>query len=293
MTDRKGLAPLLIALAAGCSSSPPHELVTARSAYDQASQGPAGSLDPVDLHLAAERLDSAEHSFNRDGPSQDTKDLAYAAERRAQIAQVRADAVSSVRQRNALLAAYGERQAAELQQTRSELDSAHQQLVVEQAQTRDAELRAAGATAALVHVATVRQERRDVVVTLSSNVFFGSASADLLPEARSKLGQIAGVLAKDAPPDHPNRIVVRGYTDAGGLANVNQDLSQRRAEVVRDFLAMYGVPGDRITAVGHVLSDPFAENGTAEGRADNRRVEIVIQPAETSSDSGPSNESRP
>jgi outer membrane protein OmpA-like peptidoglycan-associated protein len=225
-------------------------------------------------------LSSAEQSFDEKGGSQDTKDLAYAAERRAQIAAVRADAVQSLQQRNALLSAYGERQSTELQGTRSELERTREELAAEQARTKEAERRVADATAALVHVATVRQDQHDVIITLSGGPLFFAGSVDLAPPLRPKLDQVAVVLIKEARP--PYRVVVRGYSEPTGIPAMNVDLSQRRAETVRDYLALHGVSADRITAVGL---------GATE--ASSPRLEIVVQPAETSTDSGPSNESRP
>ena len=73
-------------------------------------------------------------------------------------------------------------------------------------------------------------------------------------------------------------MVVEGHTDSQGSASSNQDLSQRRAEAVRDYLVSRGIAGDRLTAQGFGPSRPIADNGTAEGRANNRRVEIVIPP---------------
>jgi OOP family OmpA-OmpF porin len=73
--------------------------------------------------------------------------------------------------------------------------------------------------------------------------------------------------------------VVQGYTDSRGSDALNQDLSQRRAEAVRAYLVRRGVPSDRITAQGMGASNPIADNDTAEGRADNRRVELVVQPS--------------
>jgi outer membrane protein OmpA-like peptidoglycan-associated protein len=272
------LLSAVAAAAAGCSSSPPPELVRARTAYDQASRGPASSLAPADLHTAAQSLNTAERSFDEKGSSQETRDLAYAAERSAQIATVRADATQSLQQRNALLSAYGERQSAQLQQTKSELERTHEQLAAERARRREAERRAADATAALVHVATVRQDAHDVIITLSDGPLFFAGSADLAPTVRTKLDQVAAVLIKENRP--PNRVVVRAYGESTGIPAVNVDLSQRRAQTVRDYLVLRGVAVDRITPVGM-------------GASDSPRLEVVVQPADTSTESGPSNESRP
>jgi outer membrane protein OmpA-like peptidoglycan-associated protein len=78
---------------------------------------------------------------------------------------------------------------------------------------------------------------------------------------------------------HP--IVVEGHTDSQGSDASNQELSRGRAQAVRDFLVSRGVPADRIRADALGSSRPVGDNKTPEGRASNRRVEIVVQPTES------------
>ena len=75
-------------------------------------------------------------------------------------------------------------------------------------------------------------------------------------------------------PDRP--IVVVGHTDNKGGDAYNRDLSRRRAEAVRVYLINHGVRADRITALGKGEEGPIADNGTAEGRQQNRRVDITV-----------------
>jgi hypothetical protein len=87
------------AVVAGCSSAlPPQDLVTARASYARASHGPAATLDPAALHSAAGALEAAEHSFVSDGDSQATRDLAYVADRRAQLAEAQGETKQAARQ---------------------------------------------------------------------------------------------------------------------------------------------------------------------------------------------------
>ena len=72
------------------------------------------------------------------------------------------------------------------------------------------------------------------------------------------------------------RARLQGYTDSRGSSSRNLDLSQRRAEAVRSYLVSRGVPSDRIVAKGMGPDRPVADNTSAEGRAQNRRVEIVV-----------------
>ena len=274
---------LCFAGAAGCSAAlPPPELVTARTVYERAAQGPAAQLDPTDLHTARESLDVAERSFNDNGDTQDTRDLGYTAERRSEAAESRARAMMASTQREQVLAATNATTLSQVRATSAELGRANQSLAAQGAQLqsevqrrKDAEQRAAQAAADLAKIASVTHEARGIVITLSGSVLFTSNKADLLPGAQLKLNDVADALLKQ---DVSSKIEIGGYTDSQGSAALNQDLSQRRAEGVRAYLVSRGISGDRLTAQGFGPSRPIADNGTAEGRANNRRVEIVIPP---------------
>ena len=114
-----------------------------------------------------------------------------------------------------------------------------------------------------------------MVITLSGSVLFASAKWDLLPAAQVRLNDVANALTKEDPL---SKIVVEGHTDSQGAPGYNQELSQHRAQVVRDYLVSRGIAGDRISAQGIGPTRPIADNASPEGRANNRRVEIVVQP---------------
>jgi outer membrane protein OmpA-like peptidoglycan-associated protein len=297
---------LFAILATSCAASAPKELLNARSAYDRASNGPAAQLNPTDLHSAKQTLDVAEHSFAEQGNTQETRDLAYTAERRAQTAEARSEGIQADRVKEQTLTAMQAAQAtmvtetsAALARAKSELGAQGQELKAQGQALRtererreeaeksraDAEKRAAAAMAALAGAATVKQEARGIVITLSGGVLFTTNEATLLPSAQTKLNSVADALTKQDPEA---RIVVEGHADSQGAAAHNQDLSQRRAEAVRAYLISRGVAADRLTAQGFGVTRPIADNASAEGRANNRRVEIVIQPAQAA---GPSNTS--
>jgi outer membrane protein OmpA-like peptidoglycan-associated protein len=126
-----------------------------------------------------------------------------------------------------------------------------------------------------------RQDRIDregdtLRASLSSDVLFDSGSAALAPGANDKLQQMADVLNR-YPRTH---VEIVGHTDSRGSEASNQDLSQRRANAVRDVLAHDGVAAARITAHGAGETRPVSTNDTATGRAMNRRVEITVRPDE-------------
>ena len=90
-----------------------------------------------------------------------------------------------------------------------------------------------------------------------------------------KLNSVAEALTQQDPD---SKMVVEGHTDSQGAAAYNQDLSQRRAQSVRDYLVSRGIAEDRVTAQGFGSSRSIADNKSAEGSANNRRVEIVVAP---------------
>jgi outer membrane protein OmpA-like peptidoglycan-associated protein len=123
--------------------------------------------------------------------------------------------------------------------------------------------------------AEVRKEQDRLVVTMSGAVLFDVNSAVLKPTAMDKLAQMAGVLVR-----YPeNDILVKGYTDNTGSESYNQDLSERRAKAVKNYLILKGVSSGRITSLGFGETMPVASNATPEGRHKNRRVEVEIKPA--------------
>jgi outer membrane protein OmpA-like peptidoglycan-associated protein len=267
-----------------CASSPePRELLDARTAYQQAVAGPAAQLDPAQLHVAHEELAAAERSYGDNGDSYRTRDRAYIALRTAQIADAQARTIEYDQKVNLAQHQVQTTQAEEaatatgmLNKTREQLAAERQQLENEKQQRALADKRAAQAMADLARVASVKQDTRGTVITLSGGVLFASAKYDLLPAAQTNLSQVADVLSKSDPD---SKITVAGYTDSQGGEAYNVELSRHRAEAVRSFLVSHGVAPDRITAEGFGPSQPVADNSSPEGRADNRRVEVIVQPA--------------
>jgi outer membrane protein OmpA-like peptidoglycan-associated protein len=291
----KTIAVAIGALAlAACSSAIPRELQDARAAYQRAASGPAAEYAPADLHTAQETLAVAERSFDRSGDSDETKDIAYAAQRRAEIAEMHGSTAALMRQRADTLAQIENLRkqqvtttAAELSRTRDQLAQQNQALQGERQRREDAEKRAAQAQADLARIASVKQEPRGLVITLSGGVLFPSAKSTLLPQAQAKLSEVADALTKQDPD---SKIEIDGFTDSQGTRAYNQKLSQERADAVRDYLVHHGIAADRVIAKGMGPESPIADNASAEGRADNRRVEIVVKKSTTGAKPGTENQ---
>ncbi|MEO6954899.1 MAG: OmpA family protein [Polyangia bacterium] len=287
-----------LGLLGACTPVVPSELADARRAYTQASQGPASQVAPAELHKARESLDQAESAFANKPKAQKTRDLAYVAERTAE----KADAIGHTEQSHqARLQAerdYGQVQGQLLGQARGDLTRTKDQLAQQnqalgterQARTAaeqakmdadnarmSAEERATAAEAAakdaLAKLAAVKQDDRGMIITLSGSVLFASDKSELLPGARSRLDQVAAALMATKE----RHIVVEGFTDSRGSDSHNQDLSKRRAESVRQYIVSRGYNGDLVTSEGMGKASPVADNASAEGRANNRRVEIVVK----------------
>jgi outer membrane protein OmpA-like peptidoglycan-associated protein len=136
------------------------------------------------------------------------------------------------------------------------------------------------ALARLGEIEKLKTDQRGLVISVGGTVMFRHDDATLLPEARARLDRIADALKQMAPDQ---KIVIEGHTDALGTDEYNDRLSENRANAVRSYLLQRGVAADRVVAVGRGEKEPIAPNQTAEGRANNRRVEIVISPSKTPS----------
>jgi len=112
---------------------------------------------------------------------------------------------------------------------------------------------------------------RGLVVTMA-DVLFDSGKYTLRPAAREKLAKLSGIVL-----GHPGlRLAAEGHTDSTGTSDFNQRLSVKRAEAVAEYLGSQGVPSDSLSAAGFGDTRPIAQNNTAAGRQQNRRVELIV-----------------
>ncbi len=285
-----------VMIAAACAAVAPKALVTARDDYDTAQQGPAARYTPADLYEARKALDRANAEFLEYGDTYRTRDFAYVASRKVELANAKARIEADLHQ----ISAYAdeasrlrdqqyEAKQSELSQTREQLEAqrrateANAQDAAAKAEALEAERHAraaaegqlAAAMKDLSTVAAVKEEQRGVVITLSGSVLFAPGKSTLLQSAQTRLDQVATTLTDQADG---RKITVEGHTDSLGSADSNEQLSLLRAMSVRDYLISKGVKASDIEAKGYGESRPLVENDTAENRANNRRVEIVIQP---------------
>jgi len=287
-------------LGAGCATiEPPKELVSARAQYDAAMKSPTAQQNPAGLYDAKKALDVANEAYAEEPDGEETRDFAYLALRKVELANAKASSELAVSKKNQLVnsrmkATEQSLTAAQrqLEQTKLEmkdkermtadeirkrdeaLAKTSEELEKEKQARAEAEKKAQSVADELARVAATKREARGIVLTLSGAVLFTSNQATLLAGARSKLDEVAVALQKA----ESSGFVVEGHTDSVGGDGSNQSLSERRAQAVRDYLVSKGVPSEDITSVGYGKTRPIADNTSAEGRANNRRVEIVIKP---------------
>ena len=120
-------------------------------------------------------------------------------------------------------------------------------------------------------ILVTRDSARGLVANMS-DVLFRSGSVELLPGARERLAKVSGIVLA-YPGLH---VAVEGHTDSIGTDDYNQQLSEHRALSVRDYLVQQGISTSAIEARGFGKTEPIATNDTAEGRQQNRRVELVL-----------------
>jgi outer membrane protein OmpA-like peptidoglycan-associated protein len=223
-----------------------------------------------DAELARQQAEQAKADALR--MKQEAEQAAAAAAKQKQEAE-QATAAAVAQQQAAQAAAEQaarDRAAAQEQQRAAEAEAEKARQAAAKAESEKAELRAQLLNQ-LNSILQTRDSARGLIVNMS-DVLFDTGSYTLKPGAREKLAKISGILLA-----HPGLTMqIEGHTDSVGSDDFNQQLSERRADSVRDFLAEQGVSGSAITAKGFGKTQPVASNDTVEGRQRNRRVELVV-----------------
>jgi outer membrane protein OmpA-like peptidoglycan-associated protein len=315
---RRWTVLLVATAALGCGpGAMPKNLKSAQDGYAKAKEGSASELAPAQLDTADQALEEAHAAFERGDDPSVVDDLVYIAEAKTALAVSAANREAAVREAQALAKRYSslqeqryesaeaslqntkerlkeeqrrlkqkEREAAErakrdkerldlaAKQGAAEVARVKAQLATEKKARAAAEKRAAAALASLAEIAKVKEEKRGVVITMSGAVLFATGKHKLLPIAKQKLADVAKALKDQGY----KKIVVEGHTDSRGAPAQNEALSLKRAQEVRSALISEGIAANKIEAVGHGSRRPIADNKTPEGRANNRRVEMVVTP---------------
>jgi outer membrane protein OmpA-like peptidoglycan-associated protein len=187
-----------------------------------------------------------------------------AARQRAEADAARQAAIAQ-QQQSALKAQQAEQARQQAEQARQQAEQARLQAEQQAQQTR------ARLMQQLNQVLQTRDSARGLIVNMS-DVLFDLNKATLRPGARERLARVAGIIL--AYPDL--RLQIEGHTDSTGSETYNQQLSEKRAESVREYLTEQGVTPENITAQGYGELKPLTSNANAAGRQQNRRVELVV-----------------
>ena len=283
-----------IADAGGATKYAPDSMATARTALQNASDidRRKGSDRKEVITYAREAVQAAEDA--RIITIRKIKEEDDAAQRKAredaelsakqsqeaaeQQSRQRADAEAAQRDaeererhaREAQAQADQQRQLADQQRQQAEQARLQAEQGAQQAQQQAAQMREQLKNQ-LNQVLQTKETARGLIVNMS-DVLFDFNKYTLKPEAREKLAKVSGILLA-----YPGlKLQVEGYTDNIGSDEYNQKLSEQRADSVRDYLASQSVPDGNITAQGYGKTHPIADNTTNSGRAQNRRVEMVV-----------------
>ena len=252
-----------------------------KAAEDREAKARADAAAESQRRLEAEQARKAAEAAQAEAlrmKQEAEKAAAEAARQKAEADQARAAALAQQQQAEAAAAqAVKERAAAQSAADQAARDRAVAQADADkarqaaaQAEAEKAQLRAQ-LLSQLNSILQTRDSARGLIVNMS-DVLFDTGSYTLKPGAREKLAKISGILLA-----HPGLTMqIEGHTDSVGGDEFNQQLSERRADSVRDFLAENGVSPTSITARGFGKTQPVASNDTAEGRQRNRRVELVV-----------------
>lgn len=298
---------LLLALPWGCGTTRTAELERAQAAYARAEGDPAvSSRAPVPLYEASRSLRAAESARNEE----EQRHYAYLAEKQTQQATAQArqkaaeqelarlneerqQAVVKSRESEAARAraeaqasqqqAEMERQRAETSEHRARMSELQAQIAEQQAaqargeaqtaaeQERLAREQASQLESQMAELKAKQTSQGNVVLTMG-DFMFATNRATLAPGAMLSIDKLSEILKQN-----PNeKVVIQGHTDNTGNPSYNRQLSQQRAEAVRDALVSRGIAPDRLVARGYGESFPVANNTTEAGRQQNRRVDILV-----------------
>lgn len=288
---------LLLLFVAACGPSQKEmmakdQMDRAKKAYAEAKANPnVEAYAPMELQEAGKAVQAAENAKK----TEDILQLGYLAERKTQVAVTVADGKVAERDIDKLNVEKAQmnarKQTLEAERAKQEagqaMDEAERARMAAAADAeraaiakRQADAEAAKAAKAkaesdklMEELASLKaqQTERGIVLTIG-DVLFATGKADLSASAKKSVGTLAEFLQKN-----PNRnVLIEGHTDSVGADDYNLALSQRRADSVKDDLLENAIYAGRITAVGYGKKFPVASNDTKAGKAQNRRVDVVI-----------------
>jgi outer membrane protein OmpA-like peptidoglycan-associated protein len=260
------LVGAVTAAIAACASPPQRseQVEQARAEIQTLSQDPLAQQSAGrDLEAARKSMQDAEMALQQKRPPAVVDHYAYLAKRHAEAGEAR---VAEAHSRQEVASAQADRD-------KIVMDSRNREAMNAQAQAEAAKNQLANAQQQLADL-RAKQTDRGVVVTLG-DVLFDTGQATLKPGADLAINRLATFLSSNPQ----TKVLIEGHTDSRGSDDYNIGLSERRARAVSSALASRGISDAQIQTLGRGKAYPVASNDTAEGRQQNRRVEIVFSDA--------------
>lgn len=269
---------------AACSSAPTTTslLDQTRGDFSAAQSNPSvASNAPVEFKAAAEALDRANAAADKKESVEAIDKLAYLAKQKIAVAQevakrkqAESDVANAGRQRDEIRLQQRTQEAdkakVSAEQAKADADAARRQAEAATASVREEQSKSAALQQQLADL-QAKQTDRGLVITLS-DVLFNTDKAELSAEGMRTAQKMADVLLQEPQ----SAVLIEGFTDSTGSSAHNLQLSQRRAESVRNALIGLGVKADKVSTRGYGEAFPVASNTDAGSRQLNRRVEIVL-----------------
>ena len=269
---------------AACSSAPTTTslLDQTRGDFSAAQSNPSVAANaPVEFKAAADALDRANAAADKKESVDAIDKLAYLAKQKIAVAQevakskqAESDVANAGRQRDEIRLQQRTQEADKAkmsaEQAKADADAARRQAEAATASAREEQSKSAALQQQLADL-QAKQTDRGLVITLS-DVLFNTDKAELSAEGMRTAQKMADVLLQEPQ----SAVLIEGFTDSTGSSAHNLQLSQRRAESVRNALIGLGVKADKVSTRGYGEAFPVASNTDAGSRQLNRRVEIVL-----------------
>jgi len=269
---------------AACSSAPTTTslLDQTRGDFSAAQSNPSVAANaPVEFKAAADALDRANAAADKKESVEAIDKLAYLAKQKIAVAQevakskqAESDVANAGRQRDEIRLQQRTQEADKAkmsaEQAKADADAARRQAEAATASVREEQSKSAALQQQLADL-QAKQTDRGLVITLS-DVLFNTDKAELSAEGMRTAQKMADVLLQEPQ----SAVLIEGFTDSTGSSAHNLQLSQRRAESVRNALIGLGVKADKVSTRGYGEAFPVASNSDAGSRQLNRRVEIVL-----------------
>lgn len=251
-------------------------VMSVKKKADEEAEAKAAAEKKAAEDRAAQEKQAAEEEARRRVEAENERKQAELARQQAEAAKAEAlhlqqEAEQARKEAEAAKAqAVAQQQALAAEADKARQAAAEADKLRQQAEKEKADLRAQ-LLAQLNAVLATRDTARGLIANMS-DVLFKTGSFELLSGARERLAKVSGIVLA-----HPGlHLEVDGYTDSVGSDDYNQQLSENRANAVRDYLVEQGIPDSAVVARGLGKTSPVATNDTPEGRQQNRRVEMVI-----------------